>query len=313
MTLVSVIIVTWNNADEIAACLESVEAQSHRPLEVIVIDNASDDGTAEVVAKAFPHVQVCRNEHNGGFSRGCNQGIGLATGDFLLFLNPDARLAPSYVARLLEGLRADPSVGSAGGKFYLSAADPKRLDSTGIRLGKARWAPYDRGHGQVDNGQYNHQEHVFGITAAAALYRRQALEECRVDGEVFDEDFFAYYEDADLAWRAQLLGWRALYVPEAVVYHSRKGPRAHSSRVEVLANRNRYLLFLKNEQRSSVFTHLGSMVAYELGRCAKRLVTRPALLLAIPLALVLVPRMWRKRRATHQQALVPPGYIKQFY
>ena len=233
MSLVSVIIVTWNNVDEIAACLETVKSQSYRSLEVIVIDNASHDGTADVVAKDFPHVQLHRNGTNVGFSRGCNQGIDQTQGDFLLFLNPDVRLNPTYVERLLEGLESDPSVGSAGGKIYLEATDPKWLDSTGILLDKARWHPHDRGHGQLDNGQYNQQEHVFGITAAAALYRRQTLEECRVGGEIFDEDFFAYYEDADLAWRAQLLGWRALYVPEAVDYHPRRGPGARLRRVAI--------------------------------------------------------------------------------
>jgi len=288
-------------------------SQSYRSLEVIVIDNASNDGTAELVAREFPQVHLYRNENNLGFSRGCNQGIDQTRGDFLLFLNPDVRLNPTYVERLLEGLESNPSVGSAGGKIYLEATHPKRLDSTGILLDKARWHPHDRGHGQLDNGQYNQQEHVFGITAAAALYRRQTLEECRIDGEIFDEDFFAYYEDADLAWRAQLLGWRALYVPDAVAYHRRRGPEAHSSRIDILANRNRYLLFFKNEQRSTVFTHLGAMFAYELGRCAKRLVTQPNLLLAIPLALLLVPRMWRKRRAIQQKIRVNPDDIKQCY
>lgn len=302
MILVSVIIVTWNNADEVAVCLESVESQSHRPIEIIVIDNASHDGTADVVAKDFPHVQLHRNKTNVGFSRGCNQGIDRAKGDFILFLNPDAILAPSYLEVLLESLENDPSVGSAGGKIYLDATDPKRLDSTGILLDKARWHPHDRGHGQLDNGQYNRKEHVFGITAAAALYRRQTLEACRIDGEIFDEDFFAYYEDADLAWRAQLFGWRALFVPDAVAYHRRKGATAHSPRIDILANRNRYLLFFKNEQRLTLSNHLVSMVAYELGRCAKRLVTRPYLLMAIPSAFRLLPRMRAKRRAIQELA-----------
>jgi len=302
MILVSVIIVTWNNVDEVVACLESVESQSHRPIEIIVIDNASHDGTADVVAKDFPHVQLHRNKTNAGFSRGCNQGIDRAKGDFILFLNPDATLTPRYVEVLLAGLDSDPSAGSAGGKIYLEATDPKWLDSTGILLDKARWHPHDRGHGQVDNGQYNRQEQVFGITAAAALYRRQTLEECRIDGEIFDEDFFAYYEDVDLAWRAQLMGWHALYVPEAVAYHPRRGPETHSSRIDILANRNRYLLFLKNDQQPALTNHFIPMVAYELGRCTKRLVTQPHLLLAIPLALVLVPRMWRKRRRIQERA-----------
>jgi GT2 family glycosyltransferase len=301
MPLISVVVVTWNNVNEIVACLESVESQSHPPIETIVIDNASLDGTADLVSSAFPQTQLHRNTKNEGFSKGCNQGFDLSKGDFILFLNPDVTLAPSYVEILLEGLENDPTAGSAGGKLYLEHTEPRRLDSTGILLDKARWHPHDRGHGQHDNGQFNRKEYVFGVTAAAAIYRCQTLEECRVEGEIFDEDFFAYYEDVDLAWRAQLLGWRSLYVPEAVACHPRRKPKGHPRSVAIRSERNRYLLFLKNEQRATVLDNLASMIAYELGRSAKRLFTQPDLLLAIPQAVMLAPRMWRKRRRIQER------------
>lgn len=313
MAQVSVVIVTWNSVKVISDCLKSVESQTIPLKEIVVVDNASVDGTWELIGRAFPHVRAIRNGQNLGFSRGSNQGIEQTSGEFLLLLNPDVTLSSAYVELLCESVKADPTAGSAGGKLYLSGGEPKSIDSAGIVLDKARWHPHDRGHGLLDNGQFNDKEEVFGVTAAAALYRRRMLEDCHIDGEVFDEDFFAYYEDVDLAWRARLFGWRALYVPEAVAFHPRRGPVAGHREVDILSNRNRYLLFLKNDPRATFTQKLAPMVVYELGRCAKRLLTRPSLLMAIPKALALVPRTLKKRRQVQQRATADLQDLARFY
>ncbi|HBY63658.1 MAG TPA: glycosyltransferase family 2 protein [Solibacterales bacterium] len=252
--LISVTIVTYNSGRFIKRCLESVLDQKGPAIEVVVVDNASTDGTNDILDQFEDRVRVFRNEENMGFAAAQNQAIGLSSGDWVLTLNPDVVLMPNFLGALLEAGNSNPRIGSVCGKLLTITPDysiPEKpiVDSTGIYF-TPMLRHLDRGSQEVDNGHYLRPEYVFGATAAAALYRREMIEDVSVDGEFFDTDFFVYREDADVAWRAQLFGWRCLYTPFARGYHVRKvlpgNRRALPAVINMHSVKNRFLMRLKN-------------------------------------------------------------------
>ncbi len=252
--LVSVTIVTYNSGRFIKRCLESVLAQGYRHKEVIVVDNNSTDGTQAILEQYEDRCRVVINERNVGFAAAQNQAIALARGDWVLALNPDVLLTPSFMEALLEAGHLDANAGTVCGKLLTMRAsfalpEEPLVDSTGMYF-TPMLRHLDRGSQQVDNGHFLKYEYVFGATAAAALYRRQMIEDISVGGEFFDPDFFVYREDADVAWRAQLMGWRCLYTPRARGYHVRTvlpgNRRALPAEINMHSVKNRFLMRLKN-------------------------------------------------------------------
>ena len=222
---VSVTIVTYNSGRFIKRCLESVMEQKYPRLEIIVIDNASTDGTADILEQFADRCRVVYNDENIGFAAAQNQAIGMSRGEWVLTLNPDVLLMPNFIQALVDSGQADPRAGTVCGKLLTILAtfdlpEKQLVDSTGIYF-TPNLRHLDRGSQEVDNGHYLTHEYVFGATAAAALYRRSMIEDIAIQGEFFDPDFFVYREDADVAWRAQLLGWRCIYTPHARGYHVR--------------------------------------------------------------------------------------------
>ena len=252
--LVSVTIVTYNSGRFIRRCVESVLSQEHPNIEVLVVDNASTDGTRKILDQFDGRVRVFFNDENLGFAAAQNQAIGQARGPWILTLNPDVLLMPEFIGALVEAGRLDPKTGTVCGKLLtMSPAfdipDEPLLDSTGIYF-NPMLRHLDRGSQEIDNGHFLNSEYVFGATAAAALYRREMIEDISLDGEFFDSDFFAYREDADVAWRAQLMGWRCLFAPQARGYHVRTVRPGNRSAVPPAINmhsvKNRFLMRMKN-------------------------------------------------------------------
>jgi GT2 family glycosyltransferase len=249
--LVSVAVVTYNSARVIATCLHSIRAQTYRRLEVLIIDNASTDATLRVIEDTGLSLRLLENKTNLGFAGAHNQAIRLSQGAYYLALNPDVIMAKDFVERLVSGALLNPRVGSVSGK--LVRAEPREgaalLDSTGIYMTPAL-RHLDRGSGESDQGQYECRQYVFGASGAAALYRRAMLDDIAFDGQYFDEDYFAYREDADLAWRAQLRGWRCLYTPDAIARHERRVVPERRRELPEVINRhsvkNRFLLHINN-------------------------------------------------------------------
>src|SRR5271155_3567879 len=215
---VSVTIVTYNSGRFIKRCLESVLAQRYANKEIIVIDNASSDGTVDILEQFEDRCRIIYNDENIGFAAAQNQAIHSSTGEWVLTLNPDVLLLPNFIQALVEAGQFDSKIGTVCGKLLSILAtfdlpDKPLVDSTGIYF-TPMLRHLDRGSQEGDNGHYLNHEYVFGATAAAALYRRAMIEDIAIQGEFFDEEFFVYREDADVAWRAQLLGWRCMYTPD---------------------------------------------------------------------------------------------------
>jgi GT2 family glycosyltransferase len=252
--MVSITIVTYNSGRFIKRCLESVLAQGYRSKEVIVIDNASTDGTVAILEQFEDRCRLVFNDENIGFAAAQNQAINLARGEWVLALNPDVLLTPYFIDALVEAGHVDPKVGTTCGKLLtmrasFSLPNEPLVDSTGIYF-TPMLRHLDRGSQEVDNGHYLNHEYVFGATAAAALYRREMIEDISLNGEFFDSDFFAYREDADVAWRAQLMGWRCIYTPLARGYHVRTvvpgNRRALPAHINMHSVKNRFLMRMKN-------------------------------------------------------------------
>jgi GT2 family glycosyltransferase len=315
LALVTIGIVTWNSAAHIASCLDAVRAQSHHPIELLVADNASTDATRAVV-----EARTSANEReyfgvNRGFSAAHNTLIRRSRGDFYLALNPDVVLEPTFLREIVAAMTPHARVGAATGKLLRAEPDGV-IDSTGIVMHRSQ-RHFDRGAGEVDRGQYDRQELVFGASGAAACYGRRMLEDVREGDEYFDEDFFAYREDADLAWRAQLLGWDCLYVPSARARHVRRvTPERRASLtpdVNRYSVRNRFLLRLKNQTMGHALRFLGpallrdaQVIGYVL---AREHTSIPGLVDVVRL----LPRTLARRRAILKRRVRSSGELAQWF
>jgi GT2 family glycosyltransferase len=319
---VTIGIVTWNSANVIEACLASVRGQTYAPITVRVADNASVDDTRARIERLTTPDERQYFTRNHGFSAAHNALIETSRSDFYLALNPDVVLTPEFVATLVEALARDPRAGSATGKLlrlspggaapdadahahaeaHTAASDAEAdiIDSTGILMLPSQ-RHLDRGADREDIGQFPCEEYVFGASGAAALYRRAMLEDTKVAEEYFDEDFFAYREDADLAWRAQLLGWSCLYVPDAIARHGRRVTPERRGDLPAAINyysvRNRFLLRLKNQTAGHALRFLLPAVARDLQVIGYVLLREHESLGALRDVIRLWPRAWAKRRA----------------
>lgn len=294
MPKVSIIIVNWNGLQHLPACLSSVTSQSYPYYEVIMVDNGSTDGSVEYVERAFPQVRVIRHRENLGFAAGNNAAIRATAGEYVATLNNDAQADPHWLAELVSAVEGRPEVGMAASRMLL-AAWPEIIDSAGIAVDWAGVA-WNRRHGEQGDEAAIAPLDVFGPCAGAALYRRAMLE----DVGSFDEDYFAYYEDVDLAWRAQLRSWRCLYVPTATVYHvhSATGGEGWPWK-NYLLGRNKLWTIGKNCPTGLLVLLLPLILLFDAGAVAYHLAVRRDLspLLGRLAGLGRLPIVWRKRRA----------------
>ncbi len=239
-------VVNWNRRELLDRCLDSLARQRCPRFEVVLVDNGSTDGSVEMAQAQYRQhpafsLIVIRNHENFGFCKANNQGIERAQGEFIALLNNDAEAEPDWLASLLGAFDGRPEVGMAASKI-LVYEDPDVIDKVGhqIYLDGQNWG---RGHGESDIGQFEEVEETLWPDGCAAMYRHAMLD--RVGG--FDEDLFAYGDDAELGLRARIAGWGCLYIPTAVVRHRRGSTLGKLSmrRVELI-ERNRVLLALKH-------------------------------------------------------------------
>jgi GT2 family glycosyltransferase len=255
--------------------------------DIFIVDNASSDKTVDYIRSNFPTVHLLRNVNNIGLARAWNQAIRMTHGEYVLLMNPDVILEENFLSILVKDLAADTGLASAGGKLYqldfekeedylISPLKTNILDSCGL-LGYKSRRFIDRGAGEQDLGKYNQKEEVFGITGACLLLRRSALANIKFGEEYFDENFFMYQEDIDLAWRLQLAGGRSLYDPASLGWHHRRARSGQNSQLATIAYRrgkenlvnyhsykNHLMLLYKNELKNNLLLDFPHIFWYEL-------------------------------------------------
>lgn len=267
---ISVVVVTHNSARDIAGCLDSVRAQIGQSAEeTIVIDNGSSDGTPELVRGCYPDVRLLVNEGNPGASAARNRGIRESRGDWVLTLDPDARLKEDFLvafARFMAGDRKRRMRAGIVAPKILSS-DGKAVYSMGHALTFLRRF-YDVGMGFPDQGQFDRGVAVFGACSAAAFYKRRMLEDVLGPAGYFDERFFYMAEDVDLAWRARRGSWRVLSCPEAVAYHRGGGSGTPAAVKDFYSLRNRFIMISKNDRLLYLALAFVPLLSYEVLRLA---------------------------------------------
>lgn len=237
----SVIIPNWNGQHLLEDCLKSLEKQSFKGFEVILIDNGSKDFSIEYVINNFPQVKIVKLDKNYGFARACNEGVKKARGEYLVFLNNDTSCDKDFVKSLVECANKHPEVFSVNSKL-LNFYDRKKIDGIGIlinEVGQAKSIAWQ----EKDKGQFEKEIAIFGATGGASLFRKKEF----IKLGMFDEDYFMYSEEVDLAFRAQFAGLRSIYCPKAVVYHKHKATaKKNLSKVEYWQFRNMILTIIKD-------------------------------------------------------------------
>lgn len=323
MKLVSVNILNFNDGNYLRQCLDAVLSQTYPRLEVTVVDNASEDGSADLLRREYAdRVRLILNPGNLGYAAAHNLAIDRCQGEYLMPLNVDLFMTPNFVEEKVAAMGLSREIGMVEGKLLQRVEGAEELpgerilDSTGIFLTRSRRS-FDRGHGQRDQGQYDAVEYIFGAGGAAPLYRREMLEDVSVDGEYFDPSFFSYREEVDLAWRAQWLGWKCLYTPRAVAYHVRRyrptTRRAVPRYLRRLQFRNRYLMIAKNDLPGHLLRHSLPILWFEARAWAYALAVEPHLFKAGLQALGLFPAILRKRRAIRQRRRVSDHYMQEWF
>ena len=303
--MISVVVTNYNGRRYLPDCLSSLALQTYQDFETIVVDNASTDGSVEFVEENYPEVRIVRNRGNLGFAGGTNAGIRAARGEYILTLNNDTKADPCFVEHLRSAMDADPAAGMCAAKMLFPDGS---INSTGICISRSG-AAWDRGMYEPDRGQYDRPDEVFSPCAGAALYRREMLNEVGL----FDEDFFCYMEDVDLAFRARLAGGTCRYVPEAKVYHHHGGTAGVGTDFAVYyGNRNVVWYVVKNFPSWLLVTSLPwlhgrnrAVVPYYAARGLGRAIVRSKVD-----AVRGIPGMLRKRSTIRRS--VPESDIKRF-
>lgn len=322
--LVVVCIVTWNAAADLPGCLASLASLRHRPLEVLVVDCASEDGSPDVARSHAPlgvPLRVIGLGENAGFAGGMNVALGRTRAPWVLSLNADARPAPDFVTRLLERAHAHPKlkVGAVTGRLVRPRqgdGTTRLLDACGMRLTKT-WRHLDRGSGEVDRGQLGVPEKVFGATGAASLFNRQALDDTAVDGEIFDSGFHSFREDAELCFRLRERGWEVLYEPTAVAEHRRFNLPERRADLPAIVNyhslKNRYLLRIYHQTGKNLFRTLVPALGRDLAALGYVLLRERSSLTAYSWLWRNRAELLRRRRTIQERRTVPAAAIDKWF
>jgi GT2 family glycosyltransferase len=305
-------IVTFNSAPDIVDCLKSLRQQTFRDFRIYILDNASKDDTLSLI-RAFD-ARVISSNVNTGFCKAHNELVRATDSEYVLFLNPDTILRSRFLEELILALDARSDAASASGK--LLRMDGRTLDSTGIVMLRNQ-RHLDRGAGEADSGQYDVFGEIFGPSGAAAVYRRKALEDAAIDGQYFDEDFFAYREDADLAWRCRRLGWSSLYVPSAVALHRRRVTPERRGNLPKLINchsvKNRFLLRINNMTSDLYRRDFWQITRRDAAVAGYVLLREWSSIPAFVFLIRHFPRLWRKRRAIQSRSRANAVQLRNWF
>ena len=317
-SLVSVIVLNWNGGSEVIGCIEHVLGQTHDTIDLIIIDNGSADNSLEMIRQHFPGIKVVENGQNLGFAGAMNQGIDLAQGEYVLLLNQDAWIRQDFLQAALEIIDNAPDVGMIGGRLYKLDNGQKtdQLVGGGVLL--------NRRVQLVGDPDLSTVHYTFSPTWCCPFLRKAML--CDIGsstGHYFDSRYFAYGEDLDLAIRAQLRGWKCLFSPDMVAWHSHSGSLGGQVRIwqkppvfRKHTIRNRYMTIAKDLSAPMLIYLMPFLVLTELAVwpyfLARGSYTLVCLLQAWVEALRALPETLRMRRMVQTTRLVSATYLKRF-
>lgn len=261
MPKVSIIILTYNSREDIDTLLKSIESQTFKDYEIIVVDNASNDDTIKFIKENYSGIKIIVNPENYWFAKGNNIGIRQAHGEYILICNDDIKLDDNCLELLMGDLAKDEKIGAITGKILRLTEnnDYSIVDCAGLsRTIYRKFA--NIGENQRDSGQFENYHQIFGVSGAFFLIRKQVLESIKYQNQYFDEDFIAYKEDIDLSYRLKHRGWKIMYEPKAIIWHKRsmqkstlKDRKNKNKLIKAYSYRNHIWLLLKNEKWSSIF------------------------------------------------------------
>jgi GT2 family glycosyltransferase len=303
---VSLIVVNWNGKAYLNECLSVLSDQTYSPYEIIVVDNGSTDGSGDFLSQNFPHVKLVQLTENHGFAGGNAKGLEVAKGEYIALLNNDTRAEKDWLEALIQPMLDDPAIGICASKLIVTATG--RLESAGDGL--TTWGVGLKRGFEQDPGIYTAKGHVFGASAAACLYRRKMLDAIGF----LDSDFFFNDEDTDLNFRAQLGGWKCIYVPNAIVYHRVNATIGRMSDLHVYYHaRNLEFLWLKNMPTGLMLRYAHHKLLQEIGSFCYLCLRQgkwKAFFKAKRDALRLLPTMLKKRQLIQEKRKVPNWYIQ---
>jgi GT2 family glycosyltransferase len=256
----TVIVLNWNGKHFLDVCLSALRKQLYSKFDVLLVDNASADGSAEFVETHFPEVKLIRLQENRGFVGGNLAGYERATGEWIVLLNNDTEADPCWLQGLSEAIRCHPEAGVLASKM-LFYDERDRIDNCGFDVAAA-CTTIDLGRGEKDSDRWSRAAKVFGACGGAVAYRKSMLEQIGF----LDPDFFMTFEDADLSFRAQLMGYECTFVPTAIVYHRYRGTMSkYPARQVYFSQRNIEFVYLKNMPTAIMLRYLPQRLMYEIG------------------------------------------------
>ncbi len=307
-SLFSVVIPNWNGLRFLSTCLDALRRQTYPALEIIIVDNASHDGSQAYIKTNYPEVILIELPENRGFTGACNAGMQAAKGEFVSLLNNDTEVDSGWAAAIVDAFNRHPEIGIVASKMLLFEKRD-HIHTTGDFFtvdGRAG----NRGVWQVDEGQFDHEEMMFSACGGSSAYRRTMLDQIGL----LDDDFFFSLEDIDLAWRAQLTGWRCLYTPNAIVYHhlSATGGGVTASYYD---GRNLIYVLIKNYPTALWRKYGWLILKNQAGSIRDALLSwrgkaARARLRGMWAGLWSLPRFWRKRRQIQALRTVSIDYLE---
>lgn len=308
MKKVSIIIPNWNGQEILKECLNSLNKQSFRDFEVIVVDNGSNDGSVQMLHKLFSDTVIIKLKKNIGFAPAVNQGIAKSKSKYIVLMNNDTEAEKNWLKELVSVLEASPEYSIAASKM-LFFKHRSKINTAGDQITRYGWAK-QRGFGQ-DQKVFNTQEPIFAASAGAAIYRRELFSKIGL----FDEKFFAYIEDVDLCFRAQLAGYKCIFVPKAKIYHHVSlTTKKISNKGEYLTVRNTLLMVYKNFPTKLLFKYfvpinLSIIARIVMDKNLKRIIQN---FKALAVFVVLLPYIIKQRRIIKKSTTVSVEYIDSF-
>lgn len=322
-------ILGFNEKHQLEKAFSSIFKQDYPNFEVLYIDNASTDGSEEYVRKTFPQVKILQTGNNRHYGPAHNKGIAATDSELVCILNSDLELAPNYLSEAVSALLKDDKIAGVQGKTLrmVEAGQPAIIDGTGLVIDRMRTVR-DRGQWEIDNGQYDTAEEVFAICGSNPVYRRSALLDVAIDGEIIDEDITAFFDDSDLGWRLRHQGWKLWYQPSAVSYHQRgvgqssqgyrnilalvKHRRQFGLYSKQLSWKNKIYLVIKNDFGKTLRRDLLFIIGRQILEFGFVLIFETKTLAIIPTVFKQLPNILRKRKIIKARSVLGSENIDKF-